>query len=230
MKRQILYLGLVSFVLVVTLVAPVQALHDPPGTQANSGTVYSGSSKMVAFVVSGYSYACWSGVTVGEYTGDFDFHGHSAGSLMEYIEFYCLIKIKPADSAHRHLRLKAAAGFWYGISAFPISSAGWEFQFVVVDMGQNPPIRRGWSSYHPSDSIWFGIKDRQHWSPNLAYYTIYSDWGDYLVPYEFSTAQWYYVGIWLRGHVQGWSEFYRDIYPFGQADWDTQWISWSFIY
>ncbi|TXT57589.1 MAG: hypothetical protein BAJATHORv1_10291 [Candidatus Thorarchaeota archaeon] len=208
---------------------PVAALHDPTGIQANSGTVYSGSAQMVAFVKSGYDSNVWTYVSAHEYNGDFDFHGDRDGGIgTAYLEFYCLIKIKPADSSHKYLQLSIDADFLYGISSGWLSVASWEAYWVVVDMGQSTPIVRGWSSYHPGDSVSWSQKNSQSWSSSTGYKDIYDSlyFNDY---YEFSTSQYYFVGIWLRAGLSGFSEFYKTSWPNGNADWDTHYISWNFF-
>ncbi len=206
---------------------PAAALHDPEGTQANSGTIYSGNSKMVAFAVIGYSTSVWD-IEENEYTGDFDINGDSNDLGAKYVDFYVLIKIKPADSTHKYLEIKADWEFWYGISAGLFCSASWEVRYVIVDMGQNPPIKRGWSEFNPGDSVSYQTKNNQYTDSPDTYYDIYDGllFNDY---YECSTSEWIYAGIWIRTGLNWLSEFYKTT-DFGTyADWNTDSISWRFF-
>ncbi len=227
-KRMRIALAMGILVLMLGLLNPVEALHDPPGTQARTGTIYSGNSKMVAFVVSGYSSTIWTTVDVDEYKGDLDIHGHMDMGLAQYVDFYCLIKVKPADSTYKYLELSIDADFQYAISAAFGASASWTVQYVVVDMGQNPPVRRGWSSYTDGDSVSWGYKDNQDWDSTTAYKELY-DGTDYEDYYEFSTSNWYYVGVWVRCGLYMNSDFYKTTQQQGDADWDTHSISWRFF-
>ncbi|MHA2136055.1 MAG: hypothetical protein ACXAEN_22140 [Candidatus Thorarchaeota archaeon] len=189
----------------VLLLLPLQAAADPPGFHADQGTVYPGDFS--ALVKSGYSSAIWTYVSVNEDYGDFKVHGHSAlGSY--YIDYVVVIKVKPQDTGLTNIELKVESEFKYGISAGFLSTASWWLQYVVMNMGQNPPLAIGWSSYSLSDSVSWGTKNYQTKSTSSSWKRIYDTlfYQDYE---EIDPNDWNYVGVWIRCSLSNVADFYR---------------------
>ncbi|MHA2067497.1 MAG: hypothetical protein ACXABY_24280 [Candidatus Thorarchaeota archaeon] len=229
-RRKLMLIGMAVIVSILLMPKPVSAVpHDPDGEQANSGTWEDGD--FIAFVLDGYDDDIWTYVNAYDYYGDFYVKGESDYWGGPYIvDYYCLIKIRPADSSHKYLQLATDAWFHYGLSTiFAGSIAKWSLQYVVLDMGQNPPIRRGWSSYNPYDWTWgMMAKYNKHFHTSASYMYIYDTlfYGNY---YEFTTSQWYYVGIWIRCELWNFAEFFRYSQGQGNAKFNPAEISWSFF-
>ena len=173
MKHNKHMVTLATFILIVLLLAPTPAAaeHDPAGTQANSGTIYSGNSKMYAFSVDGYDGEGWD-IDEDEYDGDFDINGDSNNPFVKNVDFFVIIKIKPADSSHKYLQIKVGWEFEYGLSSWLFSSSHWYAQLVIVDMGENPPLPRGWSEYNPGHAVTAQTVDNQDTEDDDTYYEI----------------------------------------------------------
>ena len=229
MKHNKHMVTLATFILIVLLLAPTPAAaeHDPAGTQANSGTIYSGNSKMYAFSVDGYDGEVWD-IDEDEYDGDFDINGDSNNPFVKNVDFFVIIKIKPADNDHKFLQISADWEFEYGLSAGFLCSSAWSATYVIVDMGQNPPLLQGWVQYSPGHAVTFQTVNDQDREDDDSYHEVYDSTFFYDLS-EFSTSEYVYAGIWIRTSLNWMSEFYRED-DFGlKAEWETHSISWEFF-
>ncbi|TXT56945.1 MAG: hypothetical protein BAJATHORv1_20543 [Candidatus Thorarchaeota archaeon] len=58
---------------------------------------------------------------------------------------------------------------------------------------------------------------------------MYSDYDRWNYLYQFSTSEWYYVGIWIRITVTNAACVYETTNGAGSADWNVDSISWRFF-
>jgi hypothetical protein len=225
-KRIPVLVGLIVMMFLV-MSLPVQALHDPDGTQANSGTLYDG--EFIAWVTSGYDSSVWTYVSCYDYYGDLYISGTTSQKYTNhYLDYYCVIKIKPADSSHKYLEISTDAWFHYGLSCgWFLSSASWSLEYVVMNMDQTP-YREGFADYSLGDSAaWPNQIENAHKQTSSSYYSIYTTIQCSTLK-EFSTDTWYYVGIHITANLGGDAEFYRYDWHNGQAWFNPASISWQF--
>ena len=179
----------------------------------------------MTYVSTGYSGAIFTSVSTNIY-GDLRVKGHSAlGSYT--LEYFCLIKVMPVSDNKHFLNISSGGTFLYGISAGFLSSASWEFSYVVVSEDTGAVIGESW--YKESDSVSFSYKDNQEWSPDGQEWVLYEREGFVTsTGYYFENTQWYYVGIKITLYLANYADIYKTTTQLGKAHWNPSYIHFDF--